>query len=185
MKVQPHLIKILNMKIVNIILLAISMATCSTLFAQENITVDSLFNQGRIDYNNGRYEEAITDFTLLLNLEASHKNALLQRGFCFSLIKDYKSAIADFSKVLLIDPSHQFAYVSRGSAKNKLEEYQSALDDFNKALELKPEDAEAFNNRGFAKKGLGDFKGACEDWNRSKKMGNDEAKIILKNNYCK
>lgn len=32
---------------------------------------------------------------------------------------------------------------------------------------------------------LGDVKGACEDWNKSKKLGNEEAKIILKNNYCK
>ena len=59
------------------------------------------------------------------------------------------------------------------------------MDDFNVALKLKPDDAEAYNNRGFSKKMLGDKTGACEDWNKSKKLGNEEAKIILKNNYCK
>jgi hypothetical protein len=41
------------------------------------------------------------------------------------------------------------------------------------------------NNRGWSKKFKGDKDGACKDWNASKKMGNDEAKIILKNNQCK
>lgn len=41
------------------------------------------------------------------------------------------------------------------------------------------------NNRGWAKKFLGDKDGACKDWQTSKKMGNEEAKIILKNNQCR
>ena len=68
---------------------------------------------------------------------------------------------------------------------NKTGEYQLAIDDFNEALKMDPTDQEAYNNRGFSKKLMGNKSGACEDWNTSKKLGNEEARIILKNNNCK
>ena len=60
----------------------------------------------------------------------------------------------------------------------------TAIKDFNMAIEIDPKNSEAYNNRGWSKKGLGDKDGACQDWKTSKKMGNEEAKIILKNNQC-
>ena len=98
---------------------------------------------------------------------------------------EYKGAIEDYSRVIELDPKHKWAYLSRGAAKNKLNEFKEAMIDFTKVLELDPKDQEAYNNRGFSKKGLDDQAGACADWNKSKKMGNEEAKIILKNNHCK
>ena len=56
--------------------------------------------------------------------------------------------------------------------------------DFNKAIELDPENQEAYNNRGYTKKFMGKTKEACDDWKKSKKLGNEEAKIIMKNNDC-
>lgn len=96
-----------------------------------------------------------------------------------------KGLSVDFTKVINIKPDHRWAYTSRGSARNKTGQYSLAIEDFNKALELDPTDQEAYNNRGFSKKLAGDKAGACEDWNKSKKLGNEEAKIILKNNNCK
>ena len=54
-----------------------------------------------------------------------------------------------------------------------------------KPSKLTQKEPEAYNNRGFTKKLSGDLQGACADWNISKKLGNDEAKVILKNNHCK
>lgn len=146
---------------------------------------DSLFNQGKIKFNNGKYAEALSDFNDILQKDSSHVNALLQSGFCNAILKNYNEAILMFTNVIKLQPDHEWAYVSRGSAYNKTQQYEKAMDDFNEALKLKPDDAEAYNNRGFSKKMMGDKNGACEDWNKSKKMGNEEAKIILKNNYCK
>jgi tetratricopeptide (TPR) repeat protein len=143
------------------------------------------YNDGQKDYKFLRYKEAIENYTKAIELDTNYINAYIQRGFCKGMIKDFKGAIDDYSKALVIDPHHKWAYISRGSAKNKTEDYQGAIEDFNKVLELDPSDQEAYNNRGFSKKGLNDMNGACEDWNKSKKLGNEEAKIILKNNRCK
>lgn len=147
--------------------------------------IDSIFVQGKIKYNNGNYEEAVKDFSSIVQSDAKNTNAYLQRGFCYALLKDFAHAIEDFTTVIQLEPDHEWAYVSRGGAYNKTNEYNKAIDDFNTALKLKPTDCEAYNNRGFSKKALGDKEGACEDWHKSKKMGNDEAYIIIKNNRCK
>ena len=131
------------------------------------------------------FVHGIDEYNKAIEIDAGYVNAYLQRGFCRNILKDFTGAIEDFSKVISMEPNHRWAYVSRGSARNKTGEYQAAIDDFNKALELDPTDQEAYNNRGFSKKLMGDKKGACEDWNTSKKLGNEEAKIILKNNNCK
>jgi tetratricopeptide (TPR) repeat protein len=147
--------------------------------------VKKIYNEGLDEYKHLHYKEAIDKFTNAIALDSAYINAYIQRGFCKGMLKDFTGEIDDYTKALTIDPHHKFAYISRGSAKNKTGDYINAIEDFNKALEIDPSDQEAYNNRGFSKKGLEDMKGACEDWNKSKQLGNEEAKIILKNNRCK
>ncbi len=182
---MSHLSEVRLLLIATVISYASVSVNAQALTDEVKVYTDSLFNQGRIKYNNGKYTEALNDFKSILLKDSKHVNALLQCGFCNAILKNYNDAIEDFTSVIALQPDHEWAYVSRGSAYNKTEQYEKAMDDFNAALKLKPDDAEAYNNRGFSKKMLGDKNGACEDWNKSKKLGNDEAKIILKNNYCK
>jgi tetratricopeptide (TPR) repeat protein len=112
-------------------------------------------------------------------------NAYLRRGFCRSVLQQYDEAVKDYSHVIEKHPKHPFAYLSRGSAYNKKEEFKTAIIDFDRVLNMEPKNQEAYNNRGWAKNGLGLYKEACKDWKTSRKLGNEEAKIILKNNHCK
>ena len=184
-KVQNHLNRFKKMKQIITTVFFISLFFNLHAQAGNDKTMDSIFVQGKIKYNNGNYEDAIKDFSMIIQSDAKSTNAFLQRGFCYALVKDFAHAIDDFTSVIQLEPDHEWAYVSRGGAYNKVNEYNKAIDDFNKALLLKPTDCEAYNNRGFSKKALGDKDGACEDWYKSKKMGNDEAYIIIKNNRCK
>lgn len=148
-------------------------------------TAKDYFLQGKIHYNNARYEKAIEQFNHAIALDSSDANYFLQRGFCKGLMGEYESSISDFTQAYRLDPSNKFALVSRGSAKSKLDRHEEAIEDFNRAIALDPDYAEAYNNRGFALKAMGNHKAACEDWHTSKKKGNNEAAIILKNNRCK
>jgi len=143
------------------------------------------FTQAESQFASGEYITASALYTKVITAEPENLNAFLRRGFCYSVEKQYDKAIADFTNVIEQYSNHTFAYISRGSAYNKMEDYKSALIDFDKALLLEPENQEAYNNRGWAKTGLGLPKEACTDWKKSKKLGNQEAKLILKNNHCK
>lgn len=147
--------------------------------------INALYAEGERAYQRGSYEEAIALFTKVLDQDAEHLNAYLQRGFCHSLTKRYELAVADFSAVIGRKPDHLWAYTSRGSAYNKLQQYDKAMRDFDHVISLDPRNEEAYNNRGWARKGSGDPAGACKDWRTSQRMGNAEARIILTNNRCK
>ncbi|MBI1285973.1 MAG: tetratricopeptide repeat protein [Flavobacteriales bacterium] len=158
------------------------MVIASTTWAQD---ADVLFGKAENLFANGDYQNAANLYTKVLAGDPENMNAYLRRGFCNSVLKKYDEAIADFSVVIDKHSDHPFAYISRGSAYNKTEDFKSALIDFDKALALDPENQEAYNNRGWAKNGMGLYKEACADWKKSKQLGNEEAKIILKNNHCK
>ena len=168
----------------SMLILLVTIFTVIETKAQDSTAVD-YFKKGDYYYRNGDHVLAIAQFDKCIALEPNNINALLQRGFCRNLTKDFTGAIKDFSTVIELEPKHRWAYLSRGSARNKTGEYKEAIEDFNIVLQMDPTDQEAYNNRGFSKKLSGDKAGACEDWNKSKKLGNDEASIILKNNNCK
>lgn len=154
----------------------------SSVFAQND---DKTFSKAESLFAVGKYEEAAELYSSVIESEPENLNAFLRRGFCNSVQKNYDKAIMDFTSVIEVHSEHPFAYISRGSAYNKLEKYELAMADFSKALSIDPKNQEAYNNRGWAKNGLELYKEACADWKVSKKLGNEEAKIILKNNHCK
>ncbi len=143
------------------------------------------FTKAQQSYSVAKYKEAVEYYTLSINADSTNTNAWIRRGFTRGLLKDFDGEMSDYSSVINFDPQHKWAYISRGSARNRLGDYKNAMADFNKAIEIDSKDPEAYNNRGFTKKAMGDKEGACDDWNKSKKLGNDEAKIILKNNHCR
>ncbi len=153
--------------------------------AQDKKLSAGFFNKGLISFNNVRYKEAIALFTKAIEADTMNFDAWIKRGFVRSIDGDFAGELSDYTHVIEKDSLHKWAYISRGAAKNRTGDYQSAIIDLNKAIEIDKNDPESYNNRGFAKKALGDLEGACDDWNKSRKLGNDEAKIILKNNHCK
>lgn len=148
-------------------------------------TADEFFKEGEAKSKQRNFTEAIEQYSKAIIRDSTMWNAYVKRAFCYGLTEQYSKAVEDYTIVIAAEPEKIYSYQSRGSAHYKLGHYPEALADFNKVIELDPKNQEAFNNRGFVKKGMGDKEGACKDWYISKKMGNDEAKIIIKNNNCR
>lgn len=170
----------------SIAILAVSASSAQ--YLAENTKADpigDLYRAGEKSYRGGDYSTAINLFTQVIEHDADHINAYLQRGFCHTLTRQYEKAVVDFTAVVDRKPDHAWAYTSRGSAYAKLEKHQLAMADFDRVLAIDPKNEEAYNNRGWSRKATGDTAGACKDWKTSQRMGNAEAKIILNNNRCK
>lgn len=163
------------------VFLFLNLFACLSLHAQ---TAADLVEIGESEVQQGNYEQALAHYNQAIEKESDYMDAFLNRAFVYSMLKDYEKAVSDYTKIIELNQNFVFAYLSRGSAFNKLKKFDEAMTDFNRVIELDPENSEAYNNRGWSRKGLGDHDGACKDWKISKKMGNDEAKIILKNNQC-
>lgn len=167
--------------------LAMPLAMCAQYLADNTQPHDSekVFSAGERAYRNGDLALAINLFDRVLMQDPDHINAYLQRGFSYSLNKEYERAVQDFTAVIERKADHQWAYMSRGSALVRLERHAEALSDFNMVLSLDPRNEEAYNNRGWAYKGLEELEAACKDWKSSHRLGNAEARIILSNTRCK
>lgn len=148
-------------------------------------TAEDYFKEGEAKSKQRNFIGAIEEYSKAIQADPKLWNAYVKRAFCYGLTDQYDKAVEDYTVAIAAEPEKIYSYQSRGSAHYKLGHYPEALADFNKVLELDPKNQEAFNNRGFVKKSLGDKEGACKDWYTSKKMGNDEAKIIIKNNNCR
>ena len=90
------------------------------------------------DYVGGRLDflKAIKIFDKVIDLDSTHEEGYLYRGYAKDNIGDYKGAIADFTKVIQINPSNKDAYSARGSSKVSLGNYKSGCLDYSKAYAL-------------------------------------------------
>ena len=73
-----------NAKILFIVLLSgfCFQANAQVDSADFKMRIDSLMNQGKIKFNNGKYQEALLDYTYVANMDVANVNAILQQGFC-------------------------------------------------------------------------------------------------------
>ena len=80
------------------------------------------------------HDQAINDFSALLQNEATHIESLLARGNAYIKkgLPDY--AISDFSRVLKHDPENVSASFARAACYNSLGEFSNAIEDYKLAL---------------------------------------------------
>ena len=84
----------------------------------------------------GRYEEAIVDYTTVIQQEDTNIHALHNRGISYERLARYTDAVADFSQVIAIDPTNANAYFNRGCCYDSIGELDLAISDYSVALEL-------------------------------------------------
>jgi tetratricopeptide (TPR) repeat protein len=109
----------------------------------------SHINQGEAYLKQGKYPEAIAEFTKAIILDPKLAVAYNNRGIAFYNLEKNVEAIADCTKAIELDPKLAAAYNNRGLAYlDGLKKYPEAVADFTKAIELDPKLAVAYINRG-------------------------------------
>jgi tetratricopeptide (TPR) repeat protein len=152
-------------------------------------TVRAYQTRGVANYNQGKYSDAIADFTKAIELDPKNSWAYNNRGSTKLDLKKYSEAIPDFTKAIELDPKDASAYVNRGVAKAKQGKYSEAIADYTKAIALDPKDASVYVNRGLAKAEQGKYSEAIADYTKAialdpktpkAYLGRGVAKAVLK-----
>jgi WD40 repeat protein/Flp pilus assembly protein TadD len=126
-------------------------------------SVDVYINQGLTYHRQGKYKQAISNYSQAIALNPNSDKAYSNRAAAYNDQKDYQKAIADSSKAISLNPTYASAYINRGLAYYHQGNYQQAIADYNKAIELAPGNAIAYNNRGLAYTRLGNQQAAQAD----------------------
>ena len=86
----------------------------------------------------GLCEDAVTDFTVVIDLRPDLTQAHIMRGMAYGQMGLSHAAIADFTHVIEVDKKNASAYYARGREYWEMGEYQKAKEDYDKAVEFDP-----------------------------------------------
>jgi tetratricopeptide (TPR) repeat protein len=84
----------------------------------------------------GKYEQALSDFTKVIELDPDDPEAYYERGFTYLRLNNWEEAIADYDRSIALDHGDAATFYNRACAHAQLRHYDQAEADLEKALPL-------------------------------------------------
>jgi tetratricopeptide (TPR) repeat protein len=103
---------------------------------------------GYVYYELGKYTEAISLMTNLINEEVPDAEIFMSRARCYEAISDYSKSLSDIDFYLSIYPTDETALNFAGTVCVKAGDNNGALRYLNVNLEANPNSIQAYRNRG-------------------------------------
>ena len=127
---------------------------------------DLLFSRGNGYLDLGKYEEAIIDYSRIIQLGLVTEFFLIynNRGICHRAIGQFDLAMNDLNEAIRINDSYRDAYNNRGMVLADLGKYKEAISDYNVSIKLDKTYWYAYNNRAMSYWELGDIEKAKKDY---------------------
>lgn len=108
---------------------------------------EALNNRGVALYQNGRYTEAIIDYSnILVQIDTAYTDALRNRANAYLADGRYDMALEDLTKLQKTYPDSAYVYFTQGIALHESGSYAKAIEAFEQSMEKDPNDAEALVN---------------------------------------
>jgi tetratricopeptide (TPR) repeat protein len=129
-----------------------------------NATWENHNERGGYYYRRGQYEQAIGDFSQVINLKPDHPWPWLNRCEMEIIVNRLADAISDCNRSLAV-AAVPMALINRGTANLKIGEPRLAIADFEKASAQAGTDRfwDLLYPRGIAKRRIGDIAGGNAD----------------------
>jgi len=142
-----------------------------TKFTDYNESIDDLLVKALSSHNNNQFNEAISQYTRILELKPNNSNILSiiykHRGMANFACSCYKEAIDDFSNSLDLDTQSYKAAYYRGVVYSVIKQYLKAIDDYTLSLSINPYQSFCLFRRGQAYYHIGDYPQALADCENS------------------
>ena len=126
----------------------------------------------------GNVEEAIKDYSQVIEIDPLAVNAYCCRGVTYGKQDELELAIRDFSAAIQLDPNCAYAHSNRGNANTIEGQFEAAVRDCSTAIQLEPEDRISYYNRAIAQLCLSRFEEAERDFCAAKQLGYDISSVF-------
>ena len=113
------------------------------------------------------YENAITSWEKLLDINPDDHEAWYARGLTLSVLGRKEEAVQSYDRAVAINPNYHEAWYARGLALDDLGRKEEAVQSYDKAVDIKPDYHAAWFNRGLALDDLGRKEEAVQSYNKA------------------
>ena len=109
--------------------------------------IESVKKKANSLFKDGKLDEAIAEYTKLLEYDPENKNfqsiILANRALCYRKQNKLMEALKDVDEALKLNPLYVTGYIRRGHVYKDLKMYDDAVHDFQKVKELDPSNRDA------------------------------------------
>lgn len=131
---------------------------------QKVLKVEEHFKKGIQHYEDGDYDDAISNYTEVIQSDPNHVPAWCNRGLVWRKKEEFEKAISDIDEAIRLDPNTAISWFLRGIVWKDKTDYDKAINDFNQAIRLDSNESRFFVERGRAWKEKYEFDKAIEDF---------------------
>lgn len=126
-------------------------------------TADGFVDRGNLFLDQGRYDEAIADFSKALALDPADNMALADRAMARVWKDDRDGAARDLDAATAIEPRNPVVFRARGLLAERGSAWADAVAAYTASLEIEPESSFALGRRAIAQRALGNSERALAD----------------------
>jgi tetratricopeptide (TPR) repeat protein len=112
-------------------------------------------SKGAKFFDDGDFQNAITQYTKAINLEPDSCDAYYLRGNAYYQQEMYDSAIRDYDMAIQLGSFDADAWYERGKYYHKMKEYKMAISDFDMAISIDSGNPTFYSSRGISYNWLG------------------------------
>ena len=142
-------------------------------------SAEKLFEQAQSEHQQGRLEEAIELYGLVIEGTPGRAQAYYKRANALNGLGRLEAALEDYDRAIDLDPSYAYALCNRGSVLERLERREEALASYDRALALDPKDSLTYYNRGSVLKDLKRFEEALASYDSAIALNGDYAEAYV------
>jgi tetratricopeptide (TPR) repeat protein len=117
--------------------------------------IESYLDKGLINYNEGKYEQAIQMYNLVLQKDPNNIAALTNKGNTLNSMGNYQEALIVFQKATQQNPNYIPALLNIGTTHILIGNYEESIRYLDNVLKSDPNNAIVFNNKAKALFALG------------------------------
>ena len=113
-------------------------------------------------YDSARYEEAMTDLNLALDIDSSYVHARFLRGNTAFMLKDYPLCVSDLTRVASVYGNTSYLYLTLGTAHMNMRQWEDSDAAYTKGIAVHPDYCHLYERRGLVRLQMGKDEG-CDD----------------------
>lgn len=123
----------------------------------------------------GHYENAIGDYSRVIDLDPDMIEAYLGRAVCRAQLRRYDRAVEDLTHVIQLRPDEATGYALRAGLRAQQRQYARAVEDCTRAIELDPDNPRRYVFRATLLAELDEYEQAAADYTRVIQLEPDDA----------